>query len=289
MSGLDESDQAHDVVDAFLDVQRAMYDGGDLAAVEPFLAEDVVWHVPGSSPIAGDFRGREAVLGYFERRRSLAGGTIRITEHVHPHHNDGVVRLADGHAWLGDSDVCWRTAGVYRVTHGTITEGWLVPLDQRSFDETWAAARPTPFLYAQRVRPQDCAASTMLGHPRFLEFFEAAFIECWRNRFGPIDASLGDRRRLTVAAVNVSFAGPVRCDDELQIAVTLDRITKRSIAVHYDAAVEQSKVASATSRYVCIDTTGEPTPLPDAIADVVPERTVQINHGPDNRHREDIE
>ena len=278
-----ESDQAQDVVDAFLAVQRTMYAGGDPAAVEPFLAEDVIWHVPGSSPIAGDFRGREAVLGYFHRRRSLAGGTIRITEHVQPHHNDGVVRLTEGHAWLGDSDVRWRAAGVYRVNNGTIAEGWLVPLDQQSFDKTWAAARHKPFLYTQRVRPQDCATSTMLGHPRFLEFFEAAFIECWRNRFGPIDASLGDGRRLTVAAVNVSYAGQVRCDDDLQIAVTLDRITRRSIAVHYDAAVEETKVASATSRYVCINTTGEPTPLPDAIADVVPERTVQVAHRPDNR------
>ena len=110
-----ESDQAQDVVDAFLAVQRTMYAGGDPAAVEPFLAEDVIWHVPGSSPIAGDFRGREAVLGYFHRRRSLAGGTIRITELVQPHHNDGVVRLTEGHAWLGDSDVRWRAAGVYRV------------------------------------------------------------------------------------------------------------------------------------------------------------------------------
>ena len=52
------------------------------------------------------------------------------------------------------------------------------------------AQRSAPFVYAQRVRPQECAASTMLGHPRFLEFFEAAFIECWRERFGGLDASL---------------------------------------------------------------------------------------------------
>ena len=104
----------------------------------------------------------------------------------------------------------WRTAGVYRVAGGRIAEAWLVPLDQEHFDRVWAATRPAPFVYIQRVRPQECAASTMLGHPRFLEFFEAAFIECWRERFGQLDASLGGDRRLTVAAVNVRYLAPVR-------------------------------------------------------------------------------
>lgn len=267
MSGSDEYCEAEHVVDAFLAEQRALYAGGDIAAVEAFLADDVIWHVPGSSPIAGDFCGHEAVLGYFRRRRTLSGGTIRITEYLQTHHNEGVVRLADGQARLGNRDARWRTAGVYRVANGKIAEAWLVPLDQQSFDDNWAAARPKTFLYAQRVRPQDCAASTMLGHPRFLEFFEAAFIECWRERFGQIDASLGSERRLTVAAVNVIYTGPVRCDDELQIAVAIDRITKRSITAHYDAVVGTTRVAEATSRYVCLNNTGEPTPLPEAIAE----------------------
>ncbi len=131
----------------------------------------------------------------------------------------------------------------------------------------WSATRPAPFVYIQRVRPQECAASTMLGHPRFLEFFEAAFIECWRDRFGQLDASLGPDRRLTVAAVNVRYLAPVRADDELRIEVVLGRITERSIQVHYDAFVEDARVAEGGSRYVCLDAeSGHPASLPDAIA-----------------------
>lgn len=123
-----------------------------------------------------------------------------------------------------------------------------------------------PFVYVQRVRPQDCAASTMLGHPRFLEFFEAAFIECWRERFGPVDTTLGPTRRLTVGAVNIRYLGPVRSDEELRVEVALDRISRRSIHVHYDAFVAATHVAEATSRYVCVDAeSGEPTALPDRI------------------------
>ena len=40
--------EAKAVVEEFLARQREMYAGGDLAAVEELLAEDVVWHVPGN-------------------------------------------------------------------------------------------------------------------------------------------------------------------------------------------------------------------------------------------------
>jgi YbgC/YbaW family acyl-CoA thioester hydrolase len=262
-----------------------MYMGDDLIAVAELLTDDVAWHVPGTSPIAGDYRGRDAVLHYFHHRRTLAAGTIHIEEHGQTHHEEAVVRLADGRARLGNRDIVWRTAGVYRVADGKIAEAWLVPLDQQSFDRAWAQNRPTPFVYTQRVRPQECAASTMLGHPRFLEFFEAAFIECWRHRFGQIDATLGADRRLTVAAVNVRYLGPVRSDDELRIAVTLDRITKRSINVHYDAFVDDTHVAEGTSRYVCLDAdTGQSSPLPDAIATSRWDRTVEADHAASKQH-----
>src|SRR3954447_9751134 len=253
---------AKEVVDEFLARQREMYAGGDLAPVAELLDPDVVWHVPGTSPIAGDYRGRDGVLGYFRLRRELAGGSIRISKQGESHHSEALVQLADGRASLGGEDVVWRTAGVYRVAGGKIAEAWLVPLDSEHFDRVWAATRPEPFVYTQRVRPQECAASKMLGHPRFLEFFEAAFIECWRERFGSLDESLGPARALTVAAVDVPHLRPVRGDDELRIEVVFDRLTERSIQVHYDAFVKGVRVADASSRYVCLDAeSGEPTSL----------------------------
>jgi acyl-CoA thioesterase FadM/ketosteroid isomerase-like protein len=261
-----EAREVKAVVEEFLARQRAMYAGGELEAVEELLCEDVVWHVPGTSPIAGDYRGREAVSEYFWRRRELAGGAIRVTKAGEAHHAEALVQLADGRALLGGRDVVWRTAGVYRVAEGRIAEAWLVPLDQAHFDHVWAATRSAPFVYTQRVRPQECAASRMLGHPRFLELFEAAFIECWRERFGQLDASLGPDRRLTVAAVDVRYLAPVGRVDEVRIEVALDQITRRAIQVHYDAFVEGARVAEASSRHVCLDTrSGEPAPLPDEI------------------------
>jgi uncharacterized protein len=234
--------EARAVVEQFLTRQREMYAGGQLAAVEELLAEDVVWHVPGSSPIAGDYRGREAVTGYFRFRRELAGGAIRVAKNGQAHHEEALVQLADGRAPLGGREVVWRTAGVYRVADGRIAEAWLVPLDQEHFDRVWAATRPAPFVSTQRVRSQD---------PRLLELFEAAFVECWRERFGHLHVSLGPDRRLTVAEVTVRYLAAVHSGDELRVEVTLDRLTERSIQVHYDAFVGETGVAEAISRYVC--------------------------------------
>ena len=121
------------------------------------------------------------------------------------------------------------------------------------------------FNYVQRVRPQDCSSTGYLGHPRFLEFFEAAFLEYWRARFGALHEALGSSRKLVVTDVQLRISDGVTVDAELQIDVTLDRIEETSIRVHYDALVAGSPVAEGSVVYVCIDSAaGQPTPLPPA-------------------------
>lgn len=119
--------------------QGQMYTGGSIDPVLELLAEDIVWHVPGTSPIAGDHRGRQAVAAYFELRRELANGTMLM--HPGPLLADGeaVVQLVDGTAELGGERVEWRTAGVYRIHAGRMAEVWLVPLDLELFDRVWSA------------------------------------------------------------------------------------------------------------------------------------------------------
>jgi uncharacterized protein len=118
--------------------QQAMYAGGDVAAVAELLAEDVVWHVPGTSPIAGHHRGRAAVLDYFECRRDLAGGTLRMHVHGSLEEGDTVAEFADGTATLGGVRAHWRTVGVYRFRDGRLAEAWLVPLELDAFDAAWS-------------------------------------------------------------------------------------------------------------------------------------------------------
>jgi hypothetical protein len=50
------------IVDAFLAAQREMYAGGLVEPAGALMADEIIWHVLGSSQIAGDYRGKQAVL-----------------------------------------------------------------------------------------------------------------------------------------------------------------------------------------------------------------------------------
>jgi len=125
--------------------QRAMYAGEASAEhVAELLTHDVVWHVPGTSPIAGDHTGRDAVNRYFETRRALAANTLRITPLQSMADDEVVVELADGAATLDGEPAAWRTTGVYRIEDGRIAEAWLVPLDLAAFDAAWTRGGQSP-------------------------------------------------------------------------------------------------------------------------------------------------
>jgi ketosteroid isomerase-like protein len=123
---------------AFRAVQREFYAGhADEEALARVLTADVVWHVPGGSALAGDHRGRDAVLRYFARRREMANATMQITVHGESQIGDLVVTRADGAAVVDGEPAAWRTVGIYRLAGGRVAECWMVPLDQEAFDRVW--------------------------------------------------------------------------------------------------------------------------------------------------------
>ncbi|HTX09383.1 MAG TPA: RNA 2',3'-cyclic phosphodiesterase [Solirubrobacteraceae bacterium] len=122
-----------------LSVVRRFYEaraaGSDVAQL---LSEDVVWHVPGASAIAGEYRGVEAVLSYMDARQRLMDGTFRVTVHGSSMIAGRVVQLAGGRAVRGGREVEWETVGVFRIDAGRIAECWLIPFDQAEFDRIWS-------------------------------------------------------------------------------------------------------------------------------------------------------
>jgi uncharacterized protein len=121
--------------------QAEMYAGGSTGPVAELLAPDVVWHVPGSSPIAGDHRGVERVVEYFEKRRRIADATMRMHPGETMAAGDAVAQFVEGSAELGGERVSWMTIGVYRVDaeRRRVSEVWLVPLDAELFDRIWSS------------------------------------------------------------------------------------------------------------------------------------------------------
>jgi ketosteroid isomerase-like protein len=114
------------------------YSGGDAEPLRHLLTEDVRWDVPGSSAIAGDYRGFDDVLAYFAARREHAHETLRLHTGDVMVGDTHVAAITDGTAVLGGVERRWSTVGLYRVRGGKVAECLLLPLDPRGFDEVWS-------------------------------------------------------------------------------------------------------------------------------------------------------
>lgn len=116
-----------------------LFSQGDVEGFLDLLADDVLWHVPGRCPIAGEYKGRQAVLGYFNAIDELSGGTYRISE-VHD------VIANDAHAVGLHHSVATRPGKTYdyketvimHARDGRVTEVWEAYGDQYEIDEFWS-------------------------------------------------------------------------------------------------------------------------------------------------------
>jgi ketosteroid isomerase-like protein len=119
--------------------QGAFYAGGPVDPLREVLADDILWVVPGHNAIAGEYRGLDAVVAYFARRRDLADRTFRM----HPREllvgdGDHVAALTDGTATIDGVEHRWSTVGLYRLRGERVAACWLLPLDPAAFDAIWA-------------------------------------------------------------------------------------------------------------------------------------------------------
>ncbi len=70
------------------------------------MSDDIKAHVPGTSAVAGDYEGKEAVGGYVGRLGELSGGTLHFEPHdvlASEEHGVGLVKT-----WPSGATRRWR-------------------------------------------------------------------------------------------------------------------------------------------------------------------------------------
>jgi hypothetical protein len=129
---------AEDFIERLHAAQEGLYGGGDEDAVRRLLDLGIVWHVPGTSPIAGRHEGIEDVIAYMRRRRDIAGGTFRMhRRELLVGEGDHFAALTDGTATIRGRERRWSTIGLYRLAGERLAECRLIPFDLAEFDEIW--------------------------------------------------------------------------------------------------------------------------------------------------------
>ena len=113
-----------------------MYDcfgKGDMDTIRNEIFDaDIVWHMPGHHPLAGDMQGVDEVLAFFE---SLFQAGIRVDNVHFGELDDGtVVEKHTGHGSVDGEDYIFPTATSYTVKDGKIAEVQVHTADQHSVD-----------------------------------------------------------------------------------------------------------------------------------------------------------
>jgi len=111
---------------------------GDLATLREVASEEGVWHVPGSGPLAGEYRGWDEVVTLFTRSAQMTGGTERIEVHDILANDEHGVALTRYTASREGKQLDMRIVNVFHVKDGKITEVWDFMEDLRVYDEFWS-------------------------------------------------------------------------------------------------------------------------------------------------------
>jgi uncharacterized protein len=98
---------------------EAMERSGDMMSQMEMLDANVVWHEIGrDDPI----RGKQALIEHFSGMPE--GASIKTETHDVLANDEHTVQLVTATATMGDKELVYRTAEIYHMSDGKITERW---------------------------------------------------------------------------------------------------------------------------------------------------------------------
>jgi uncharacterized protein len=120
------------------DLLRRAFDAfakGDMDTLRELTDQDAVWHTPGRNQLSGDYRGPDAILGFFAKTMELSGGTFRADLHDVVANDDHAVAIYVARAERDGRTYENRNVLVIHVRNGKLAETWLLSDDQYAADE----------------------------------------------------------------------------------------------------------------------------------------------------------
>jgi uncharacterized protein len=115
------------------------FNSGDLTKLAELFGDDVSWHTPGRSPLAGDVVGREAVFVRLGRYMAETDGTFRADlKRVLIDEDGRVIGIHHNVAERGDKHLDVYCCIVFELENGRIVDGREHFYDLHAWDEFWS-------------------------------------------------------------------------------------------------------------------------------------------------------
>jgi len=126
----------------FLDekVVRTLIDAFNRRELEPVLklfAEEVVLHCPGRNRVAGEYRGKSEVLGFWRKQVELSEGTFKGNVISVLQGENQLVLISELSLTRHGKTYTWRRANHYQFYRNRVIEAWLYESDQYLADEAF--------------------------------------------------------------------------------------------------------------------------------------------------------
>lgn len=117
----------------------AAFGRGDLSALQDqYFAENIVWHVAGTGPLAGDYEGAAAVMRLLGQISELSGGTVQPALHDVLVSNDHTVALTTIRAERAGKQLQLNLVHVIHAANGKATEIWTHSSDPAGAAKFWS-------------------------------------------------------------------------------------------------------------------------------------------------------
>ena len=106
--------------------------------VGDFFRDDVVWHVGGDNPLAGEFTGVAAVIAAMRRYAAHSEGTLRLETRAVFANDDHAIAVHSASAPRADLDYEAHEIDVFHIIDARIPEFWSFSEDQAATDALWS-------------------------------------------------------------------------------------------------------------------------------------------------------
>ena len=112
--------------------------GRDAFVVARSLADDIVWRVPGTNAMSGEYVGREATLQFLRQTLVLSGGTYRTELQYVVADDERAVAVYRARGEREGRTLDIDQALFCVIRDGQIADVTAVPLDFPAFDAFWS-------------------------------------------------------------------------------------------------------------------------------------------------------